>query len=429
MPQIAIIGQGYVGLPLALLFAESSCIVHALDIDSDKVLNLLNASSYIRHIEDERIKNALDSKNFHPSTDFSCIADVDAVLICVPTPLDDHHQPDMSYVTNTATAIGPHLKKGSVVILESTAYPGATEGVLRESLEHSSGMEAGKDFHLAFSPEREDPGNPQSNVKKIPKLVGGLTATCRQRALEIYGSAIDTLVPVSSCKVAEAAKLTENIFRSVNIALVNELKVIYSRMGIDVWDVIEAAKTKPFGFMPFYPGPGLGGHCIPIDPFYLSWSAKGTGLPTRFIELAGEINQQMPDFVFNRLSEALNDKSKPINGSKLLVIGMAYKKNVDDMRESPALTIFDRIQKAGGNASYYDPHIPLIPRTREYPHLSGVESVKWDKDCLAQFDAAVIVTAHDAIDYPLLLSNVPTVIDSRNALAQMTGKPNQIWKA
>lgn len=429
MYHIAIIGQGYVGLPLALLFAESGCMVSALDVDPSKVDKLLDGRSYIRHIADERVQSALASGNLAPSTDYSRIHDADAVLICVPTPLDEHHQPDMSFVARTAESIAPFMKRGCVVILESTAYPGATEGLLREGLESHSGMLAGKDFHLAFSPEREDPGNPQSHVKKIPKLVGGMTEACREKALQIYGCAIDSLVPVSSCKVAEAAKLTENIFRSVNIALVNELKVIYAKMGIDIWEVIEAAKTKPFGYMPFYPGPGLGGHCIPIDPFYLSWSARGAGLPTRFIELAGEINEQMPGYVFQRLTEALNSVRKPVNGSNILVIGMAYKKNVDDMRESPSLVIFEKLRTSGAETAYYDPFINEIPKTREFPHLAGIRSIMWEPATLSQFDAAIIVTAHDAVNYTDLVNEVEIIVDSRNTLAGIEGKERQIWKA
>lgn len=429
MFEIAIIGQGYVGLPLALLFAEAKCTVHALDVDQTKVSRLRDGQSYIKHIEGTRIQGSLTSRKLIPSTDFKNVKQADAVLICVPTPLDEHHQPDMSYVVRTAGSIAPHLKRGSVVILESTAYPGASEGLLKETPEASSGLKAGSDFHLAFSPEREDPGNPLSEVKKIPKLVGGMTEACRDKAMQIYQFAIDRLVPVNSCKVAEAAKLTENIFRSVNIALVNELKVIYAKMGIDVWEVIEAAKTKPFGYMPFYPGPGLGGHCIPIDPFYLSWSARGAGLPTRFIELAGEINEQMPGYVFQRATEALNSIQKPVSGSRILVIGMAYKKNVDDMRESPALVIFDKLQKSGAQAEYYDPYINEIPKTREFSHLAGIRSIAWDAESLSKFDAAIIVTAHDDIDYPDLIDRVPVVVDSRNALSGIEGKENRIWKA
>jgi UDP-N-acetyl-D-glucosamine dehydrogenase len=426
---LAIIGQGYVGLPLALLFCDSGCIVQAIDVDPTKIDKLQDGQSYIKHIGSKRVQQALSTGQFFPSTDFSSIQNADAVLICVPTPLDEHHQPDMSYVVQTAESIAPHLQPDSVVILESTAYPGATEGVLREHLEAKSGLTAGSDFHLAFSPEREDPGNPLSEVKKIPKLVGGLTEACRDKAIEVYSCAVDHLVPVSSCKVAEATKLTENIFRSVNIALVNELKVIYAKMGIDIWEVIEAAKTKPFGFMPFYPGPGLGGHCIPIDPFYLSWSAKGAGIATRFIELAGEINEQMPDYVFQRLTEALNHSEKSVNGAHILVVGMAYKKNVDDMRESPALRVFDQLQKSGAQVAYYDPYIPEIPPTREFAHLSGVRSVDWNAESLSKFDAAVIVTAHDDLDYTDLLNEVGILVDSRNALDGLDARDQQVWKA
>ncbi|MGC9451536.1 MAG: nucleotide sugar dehydrogenase [Oceanipulchritudo sp.] len=429
MKKVAVMGQGYVGLPLSLLFAESGWTVRALDIDSEKIRILENGESYIRHIAPDRIRGSLEAGTLLPDTDFSRVAECDAVLICVPTPLDAHRQPDMSYVSRTARAIGPHLPKGCLVVLESTAYPGATDELMKCDLEETSGLRAGEDFHLAFSPEREDPGNPQSQVKKIPKLVGGFTPACLEKAVALYRSVIDTVVPVSSCRVAEAAKLTENIFRSVNIALVNELKVIYEHMDIDVWEVIEAAKTKPFGFMPFYPGPGLGGHCIPIDPFYLSWRAKEKGLSTRFIELAGEINTFMPDYVLSRLMDGLNASGKPLRDSKVLVVGMAYKKGVDDMRESPALRILDRIQSKGGRPYYYDPYIPVLPVTREYIQWKGMKSISWDKVSLNQFDAAVIVTAHDDVPYADLVETVPVIIDTRNAMDGIDAKPGQIWKS
>lgn len=431
MLNIAIIGQGYVGLPLSLLFAEAGITVFALDIDDNKVTQLKNGKSYIRHISEDRIQKNIHKRTLLPGTDFSPVLKASAVIICVPTPLDSHQQPDMSFVKETGTAIAPHLSKGTTVILESTAYPGATEELLVPTIENNSKLKAGVDIHIAFSPEREDPGNPDSKVKRIPKLVGGLTDTCLKKATAIYSEVVDTVIPVSSCKVAEAAKLTENIFRSVNIAMVNELKMIFAKMGIDVWEVIEAARTKPFGYMPFYPGPGLGGHCIPIDPFYLSWKAKELGLPTRFIELAGEINRIMPDYVIERLSEVLNEISKPIKSSHVLIVGMAYKKNVDDMRESPALVIMDKIQQRGGIVSYYDPYIPVIPQTREHSYWEGMKSINWSIEELYKYDSAIIVTNHDAVDYAPLLAAGIEIIDTRNALNTLNKQKtvSNIWKA
>ncbi len=429
MSSIAVIGQGYVGLPLSLIFAEAGATVLALDVDEAKVDALQSGQSYIRHIPADRIRRAVESGNLRPGTDFTTVSHVSAVVICVPTPLDKHRQPDMSYVENTARSIGPHISAGCLVVLESTAYPGATEECLLPILESTSGMQAGTDFHLAFSPEREDPGNPLSEIGRIPKLVGGLTEACLEKAVALYGQVVQQVVPVSSCKVAEAAKLTENIFRSVNIALVNELKVIFSRMGIDIWEVIEAAKTKPFGYMPFYPGPGLGGHCIPIDPFYLSWRAKEEGLTTRFIELAGEINQVMPDYVVAKLADGLNDFGKPIKESRILIMGMAYKKNVDDMRESPALRILELIHERGGHPYYYDPFIPVLPKTRAHMQWRGMKSISWDSVSLGQFDAAVIVTAHEGMPYQKLVDSVPLIIDTRNALVDVTPGKARIIKA
>jgi len=429
MTKIAIIGQGYVGLPLSLIFSEANITVLALDVDERKIEQLRSGQSYIRHIQADRILQAVNQKTFIPTNDFSEICEAEAVLICVPTPLDAHRQPDMSFVSQTAHSIGPHLKRNTTVVLESTAYPGATEELLLPILEATSSLKVGKNLHLAFSPEREDPGNPDSQVKIIPKLVGGYTPSCLEKATALYEQVIDTVIPVASCKVAEAAKLTENIFRSVNIALVNELKMIFSQMDIDIWEVVEAAKTKPFGYMPFYPGPGLGGHCIPIDPFYLSWKAKELGLSTRFIELAGEINHHMPEYVISRLSEALNEMGKPIKSSRILIVGMAYKKNVDDMRESPALAILDLIQSRGGIPAYYDPYIPTIPHTREHSQWKGLNSVKWEAAELNNYDAAIIVTAHDTVAYESLIETIPTIIDTRNALADIKARPGQVWKA
>lgn len=429
MKKIAIIGQGYVGLPLALAFAEANISVIALDIDVLKIGQLQNGISYIRHIPTSRVESAVRSGFLQPTTSFEQIKEAEATLICVPTPLDEHRQPDMSFVCDTGRSIAPHLQQGCLVILESTTYPGTTEDLLKPLLEAGSGLSAGTGFHLAFSPEREDPANPHSQLRVIPKLIGGHTLKCRDKAVQLYSHIVDHPVPVASCKVAEAAKLTENIFRSVNIALVNELKIIFDKMGIDIWEVIEASKTKPFGYMPFYPGPGLGGHCIPIDPFYLSWKAKETGTATRFIELAGEINQAMPDYVIDRLTEALNESGQPIKDRHILVVGMAYKKNVDDMRESPALRTLDLIRKKHGIPGYFDPYIPEIPKTREYPHWQGLRTEQWTPEALGKYTAAIIVTAHDGIDYAPLLNSVPTIIDTRNALIDLPSQTKQVWKA
>src|SRR4051794_16413268 len=333
---VAIVGLGYVGLPLSLQFARSGVNVLGLDIDKTKIDFIHSGKTYIKHIEGSAIAEQVNAKRFEASTDFSRVKEVEAVVICVPTPLNKNREPDISYIIKTGESIAPHLTKGILVVLESTTYPGTTDEDLREVLEKGSGLKAGKDFHLAFSPEREDPGNPDSKVARIPKVVGGLTPACLARAKALYSQAVERVVPVSSCRVAEATKLLENIFRGVNIALVNELKVVYAAMGIDIWEVINAAKTKPFGFMPFYPGPGLGGHCIPIDPFYLTWKAREYGQNTRFIELAGEVNTSMPHYVVNRVAEALNDRCKSLKGSRVLVLGLAYKPDVDDERESPS---------------------------------------------------------------------------------------------
>ncbi|MGB0370677.1 MAG: nucleotide sugar dehydrogenase [Opitutales bacterium] len=431
MQKIAIIGQGYVGLPLSLLFAESGIEVCALDVDASKVDKLRAGKSYIRHITEDRIATSVGSGKLLPSANYGDVADASAVIICVPTPLDKYKQPDMSFVESTARSMAPFLKGGTVVVLESTAYPGATEELLVPTIEQYSQLKLGKTFNAAFSPEREDPGNAESKVKLIPKLVGGMTPACLEKAISMYSRVIDTVIPVSSCRVAEAAKLTENIFRSVNIAMINELKMIYTEMGIDVWEVIEAAKTKPFGFMPFYPGPGLGGHCIPIDPFYLSWKAKELGLPTKFVELAGEVNHQMPGYVVQRLTLALNDIGKAIKSSRILIVGMAYKKNVDDMRESPALAIMENIDELGGQLEYYDPYIPAIPNTRAHARWAGLQSIDWETDDFAQFDAVVITTSHDGVDYQRLLRDVPVVLDTRNAISKEDAASSmaRLWKA
>jgi UDP-N-acetyl-D-glucosamine dehydrogenase len=409
MPKIAIVGLGYVGLPLSLQFAKSGALVLGFDVDQAKADALNRGESYIKHIASTDVTAMRGNGSFEATTDFKRIREVDAVIICVPTPLNKYREPDLSFVLDTGKAIAPHIKKGSVVILESTTYPGTTEDELREVLEQGSGLEAGQDFYLAFSPEREDPGNPDSKVASIPKVVGGLTPACLEAATKVYSLAIERIVPVSSCAAAEATKLTENIFRSVNIALVNELKVIYQRMGIDIWEIIDAAKTKPFGFMAFYPGPGLGGHCIPIDPFYLTWKAREFGLHTRFIELAGEINTSMPDYVVNRVAEALNDNGKSVKGSSILVVGLAYKANVDDMRESPSLVLIEKLEAKGAKVDYNDPYVPVIPHTREHDHLSGRKS----QPIANHYDCIVIATAHQDYDSKEIVNLGIPVVDSR----------------
>lgn len=410
MNKIGIVGLGYVGLPLSMQFAKSGLHVIGFDVDAGKVESLNAGRSYIEHLPSAMVAETVATGRFQATTDFARVSEVKAVLICVPTPLGHHREPDLSFVLQTGQSIAPHLRKGTLVVLESTTYPGTTDTELREALERGSGMKAGEGFHLAFSPEREDPGNPDSKVAKIPKVIGGLTPRCQELAMELYGHAIEKLVPVSNCRVAEATKLLENIFRSVNIALVNELKVIYDRLGIDIWEVIEAAKTKPFGFMPFYPGPGLGGHCIPIDPFYLTWKAREVGLHTRFIELAGEINTAMPEYVVSKVVEALNDAGKPMRGSRILILGLAYKPNVDDDRESPSYALIDLLEARGAVVSYNDPHVPVIRPSREHAHLAGRESRPITDPC----DAILIATAHDeyrATDFSQF--DVP-IIDTRN---------------
>ncbi len=427
--KIAIIGLGYVGLPLSLQFARSGVDVLGLDIDPAKVESLNQGKSYIKHIESSAIAEHAKSGKLSASTDFSRVKETEAIIICVPTPLNKNREPDISYIIETGKAIAPHLQKGTLVVLESTTYPGTTDEDLRAVLEAGSKLKAGTDFHLAFSPEREDPGNAQSKVEIIPKVIGGYTPACLERTKALYGRAIKTLVPVSSCRAAEATKLLENIFRSVNIALVNELKVVYSAMDIDVWEVINAAKTKPFGFMAFYPGPGLGGHCIPIDPFYLTWKAREFGQNTRFIELAGEINTAMPMHVVNRTAEALNANRKPVNGSRVLIVGLAYKPNVDDERESPSYTLMEILKSRGAEVAYYDPYVPVIRPTREHAHWTGTRSVGWNRETVQSFDAVIISTNHQSVSYKELADWSPCIVDTRNAMANITAKPGQVWKA
>ena len=425
----AIVGLGYVGLPLSLQFAKSGVTVIGLDIDTKKVDLLNQGRSFIKHIASEAVAEAVKNGTFSATTDFKRIREVDAVIICVPTPLNKNREPDISYIIETGKAIARHLQKGTLVVLESTTYPGTTDEDLRAVLEIGSGMEAGKDFHLAFSPEREDPGNPDSKVAIIPKVVGGYTPKCLQLATELYSKAIKTIVPVSSCRAAEATKLLENTFRGVNIALVNELKVVYSAMGIDVWEVINAAKTKPFGFMAFYPGPGLGGHCIPIDPFYLTWKAREYGQNTRFIELAGEVNTAMPDYVVHRVADALNDKQKSVSGSKILILGLAYKPNVDDERESPSYVLMEKLQARGAKVAYYDPYVPIIRPTREHAHWTGTKSVEWNRETIESYDLVLISTNHASVNYTELASWAKCIVDTRNAMATIKTEDGQVWKA
>ena len=427
---IAIIGLGYVGLPLCLQFARSGVRVLGLDIDAKKVSALNAGRSYIKHIPAGKIKKLVRAGKFSATTDFAQIENpVDAILICVPTPLKKNRAPDLSFVLNTGRSIAKHLQRGQLVVLESTTYPGTTENELRAVLERGSGLKAGTDFHLAFSPEREDPGNPQSNVAEIPKVIGGYTPACLTAAVKVYSRAIRVLVPVANCRTAEAAKLLENVFRSVNIALVNELKGVYAAMDIDVWDVIAAARTKPFGFMPFYPGPGLGGHCIPIDPFYLAWKARQVGQETRFVELAGEINRAMPAKVIARVGKALTSQKKSLRGAKILVLGLAYKANVEDDRESPSYALMDLLTARRANVAYHDPHVPMIKPTREHPHWAGTKSVKWTRKNISSFDAVLISTAHSAVNYAQLAEWSPLIVDTRNVMAGLQTAPGIIWPA
>jgi UDP-N-acetyl-D-glucosamine dehydrogenase len=413
--RVAVIGLGYVGLPLVGAIAQSGFTVVGFDVDGEKVAQLNAGRSYIRHIPDAAIASLLKERDFRAVTDFSQLAAVDAVLICVPTPLTRHREPDLSYIVRTTEAIAPHLRRGQLIVLESTTYPGTTREVMLPILERN-GLKSGSDFFLAYSPEREDPGNTQYSTKKIPKVVGGDGADALTLVAALYDQFVAGTITVSSPETAEAVKLTENIFRAVNIALVNELKMVYAAMGIDVWEVIKAASTKPFGFMPFYPGPGLGGHCIPIDPFYLTWKAREFDISTRFIELAGEINTAMPRYVIERLAGALNERfGKGLKGARVLILGIAYKKNVDDLRESPTLKIMELLEAQGASVAYHDPFVPVVPPSREHPEFAGRRSVPLTPSELRNFHVALICTDHDGVDYRLTVENCPLVIDTRNA--------------
>ena len=413
---VGVIGLGYVGLPLLHCFVEKGFRSIGFDIDGSKVNSLAKGKSYIKHISSERIQRAVASGRFSVTSDFSRLKECDAILIAVPTPLNKNREPDMSFIVATCEAIAPHIRKGQMVVLESTTYPGTTEEVMVPILE-KSGLKVDKDFYVAFSPEREDPNNPDYTTETIPKVVGSTSPDGLAVVDAVYKQIVVRTVPVSSVKVAEAAKLMENIFRAVNIALVNELKVTFMKMGIDVWDVIEAAKTKPFGYMPFYPGPGLGGHCIPIDPFYLTWKAREYGVNTRFIELAGEINTAMPDFVVNRVMEALNEAGKPLKGAKILMLGLAYKANVDDDRESPSYHLIEKLEERGASVSYNDPYIPTIKHTREFPKFAGRKSVEISN----AFDLILVATAHDEFKKINFDQFTVPVVDTRNIVVRKNG--------
>jgi UDP-N-acetyl-D-glucosamine dehydrogenase len=413
--KIGVIGLGYVGLPLVRAIAERGFDALGFDVDPSKIAILNAGGSYIRHIPPERIAALRGSGRFEATGDFARLGELDAILLCVPTPLTRQREPDLTYVVGTTQSIAPHLRQGQLVVLESTTYPGTTREVMRPILEQG-GLRSGRDFFLAYSPEREDPGNAQFGPATIPKVVGGDGADALRLACALYERIVERVVPVSSVDVAEAVKLTENIFRSVNIALVNELKLVYEAMGIDIWEVIEAAKTKPFGYMPFYPGPGLGGHCIPIDPFYLTWKAREFGLSPRFIELAGEVNTAMPGRVVDKTMAALSEHSGlALKGARTLIIGVAYKKNIDDLRESPALKIMELLERRGARVSFHDPYFPEILATREHAVFTGRKSTPLSLAVLGETDVALICTDHDAVDYQLLADHCKLIVDTRNA--------------
>ena len=407
---IGIVGLGYVGLPLMLRFVEVGYKVLGIDIDEAKVSQLNEGRSYIEHISSEKITKAVKSGRFEATSDFSYGAKADALILCVPTPLNKYREPDLSFVLNTTDALVPFLRSGQVVSLESTTYPGTTDEELKPRIE-SNGLRVGKDIYLVFSPEREDPGNPDFETHTIPKVCGGDTPQCLEVGLSLYGQVINQVVPVSSTRTAEMTKLLENIHRAVNIGLVNEMKIVADRMGVDIHEVIRAAATKPFGFVPYYPGPGLGGHCIPIDPFYLTWKAREYGVNTRFIELAGEINRSMPEWVISKVVDSLNDRSKSIKGSNALVLGIAYKKNVDDMRESPSVELMEILQQKGAIISYSDPHVPVFPKMRK--HQFNLKSVQLTADTIGNYDFVLLATNHDAFDYDLIKKHAKLIIDTR----------------
>ena len=424
---IGVIGLGYVGLPLISAFFNKGFRALGFDVDDKKVQALNQGRSYIKHINSDTVQKWRESGRFEATAQPERLAEPDVLLICVPTPLNDSRDPDLAYVIETTRSIAKSLRPGQLIILESTTYPTTTRDVMLPILEET-GLKAGQDFYLAYSPEREDPGNPDYTAAGIPKVVGGYDPVSLDLACTLYSQAIVRVVPVSSCEVAEACKILENTYRAVNIALVNELKLLFDRMGIDVWEVIDAAKTKPFGFQAFYPGPGLGGHCIPIDPFYLTWLARRQGLTTRFIELAGEVNAHMPSYVITRLAEFLNERSKPIKGSKILLLGVAYKKDVDDPRESPSFVLMEELLKRGADLSYNDPHVPHLPSMRHHD-LPAMSSVELTPETLAAQDCVLIATDHSAYDYDFIVKYAPLVLDTRNATKSVTDAREKIVKA
>jgi UDP-N-acetyl-D-glucosamine dehydrogenase len=427
---VGIVGMGYVGLPLGLAFAAKKINVLGFDLDEKKINLLGKGKGYLKHISESKIKKAVDSGYLKATTDFSRLPEVDAILICVPTPLTKYREPDMSFVENTAKTIAKYLRKGQLVVLESTTYPGTTEELLLPIFKNAGGknkFKVGKDFYLAFSPEREDPNNPDFTTAEIPKVIGGVTPQCLKVAKALYDLVIIKTVPVSSARAAEATKLLENIFRSINIALVNELKMVFDKMNIDIWEVIAAASTKPFGFKPFYPGPGLGGHCIPIDPFYLTWKAREFEINTKFIELAGEINTYQPHYVVERSAEALNKFKKTLNGSKVLILGAAYKKDIDDMRESPSLKLIEIYREKGATVDYYDPIVPVLPKTRKYKY--DMKSVNLTKEKIKSYDLVVLSTDHSMFDYKFIAENSELIVDTRNAFETRGIKSKRIFKA
>ncbi|UOO90579.1 nucleotide sugar dehydrogenase [Vitreoscilla massiliensis] len=414
---IGIVGLGYVGLPLLLRYTQVGFKVIGFDIDDFKVNSLNAGKSYIEHIAADKIQAA--QSLFEATTDFSRISECDAIILCVPTPLNQYREPDISYVIDTTDAVKPYLRAGQLLSLESTTYPGTTEEELLPRVEES-GLKVGENFFLVYSPEREDPGNPNFETRTIPKVVGGHTDKCLQVGIALYGAAIDQVVPVSSTKAAEMTKLLENIHRAVNIGLANEMKIVADKMGVDIYEVIDAAKTKPFGFVAYYPGPGIGGHCIPIDPFYLTWKAREFGVNTRFIELAGEINSGMPDYVVNKTALALNDREKSLKGSRVLVLGIAYKKNVDDMRESPSVFVMEKLRDLGAKVDYSDPHVPSFPKMRE--HNFELDSVALTAENIAAYDCVILTTEHDKFDYALLEQHAQLIVDTRGKFTTQSGK-------
>ena len=423
---VGILGLGYVGLPLAREFARAGLKVIGFDIDDKKVKTLNSGRSILKHIPSADIKEIVKKKLFIATTNMSRLRTVDAILVCVPTPLTENREPDMQFIISSSETIAKYLKKNQLVVFESTTYPGTTRELVAPILQ-SGGLKAGKDFYLAYSPEREDPGNKHFTTATIPKVVGGLTVNCRDRACMLYNAAIEKTIPTSSLETAEAAKILENIYRCINIAMVNELKVVFDRMGIDIWEVIKAASSKPFGFSAFYPGPGLGGHCIPIDPFYLTWKARQYGIPTRFIELAGEINTNMPYYVITRTMDALNERNKSLKGSKVLVLGLAYKKNIDDVRESPSIELIELLRQKGAKVDYNDPYIPRTHKQRRYD--LKMASKKLSAAMLRSYDVVLISTAHDCYDFDWIVKNARLIVDTRNAASSVKGARRKIVKA